>query len=194
MLLSGKIVLVNGASSAGKSTLCHALQAKLDEPFWHFSFDHLRNSGILPMQQIRSGKFAWSEMRSAVFDGFHRSLPALAEAGNNLLVDHIIETKDWMRHLVQILEPFDVFFVGVHCPLPELERREIERGDRRIGEARNDYVVTHTFGIYDIEVNSTEPLERNVDILIAAWKTRKRPSAFDKMASFQAIEISDQED
>ena len=29
-----------------------------------------------------------------------------------------------MSDLVQLLAPFDVFFVGVHCPLPELERRE----------------------------------------------------------------------
>jgi len=126
-------------------------------------------------------------MRPAFFEGFHRCLPALAEAGNNLVVEHIVETEAWMHRLVLLLEPFDVFFVGVHCPLPELERREIARGDRRIGEARQDYEVTHTFGIYDIEVDSTDPLERNVDTVISAWKTRNRPSAFDKIASSRSL-------
>lgn len=181
--MSGKIILVNGASSSGKSTLSRALQAKLDEPFWHFSIDHLREAGVLPMRRIRSGEFSWQAMRPAFFEGFHRSLPALAGAGNNLIVEHIVETEAWMHRLVQLLKPFDVFFVGIHCPLPELERREIERGDRRIGEARQDYAMTHTFGFYDIEVDSTEPLEQNVDTVIAAWKARKRPSAFDRMAS-----------
>src|SRR5882757_8544933 len=131
--LSGKIIFINGASSSGKSTLSAALQAKLEEPFWHFSIDHLREARVLPMQRIRSGDFLWPALRPAFFEGFHRCLPALAGAGNNLIVEHIVETEVWMQRLVQILEQFDVFFVGVHCPLPELERRETARGDRRIG-------------------------------------------------------------
>jgi chloramphenicol 3-O phosphotransferase len=180
--VSGKIILVNGASSSGKSMLCRALQARLDESFWHYSIDHLREAGVLPWERIWSGEFAWPDLRPAFFEGFHRSLPALAGGGNNLLVEHIVETGAWMRRLVQLLRPFDVFFVGVHCPLPELERRERERGDRPIGDARRDFYAAHTFGIYDLEIDGTEPLERNVDTVIAAWKTRPRPSAFDRMA------------
>ena len=119
----GKIILINGASSAGKSTLARSLQQKLPEPFLHLSFDHLRESNALPMARIRNGELDWALMRPAVFDGFHRCLPAFAKAGNNLIVDHIIEQEQWMADLVQLLAPFDVFFVGVHCPLPELERR-----------------------------------------------------------------------
>lgn len=178
----GKIIFVNGASSSGKSTLSGALQAELDEPFWHFSIDHLREADVLPLQRIKSGEFAWPDMRPAFFEGFHHCLPALAGAGNNLIVEHIIETEVWMHRLVRLLEPFDVFFVGVHCPLPELERREAERGDRRAGDARQDYGVIHTFGVYDFEVDSAGPLDRNVAAVLAAWKARQRPSAFNKMA------------
>src|SRR5690606_3711206 len=38
--MTGKIIFINGASSAGKSTLCQALQVQLAEPFWHVSIDH----------------------------------------------------------------------------------------------------------------------------------------------------------
>lgn len=107
--MAGKIILLNGASSSGKSTLARGLQARL-------------------------------------------------------------------------LGQLDVFFVGVHCPLPELERRELERGDRRIGEAQADYETTHAFAIYDVDVDTTFPADRNVDSVITAWKKRQRPSAFDKMA------------
>jgi chloramphenicol 3-O phosphotransferase len=180
--VSGKVILVNGASSAGKSTLSRALQAALDEPFWHFSIDHLIAAKTLPDARIKSGEFPWPDLRPHFFDGFHRCLPALAGAGNNLIVEHIVETDAWMRRLVRLLASFDVFFVGVHCPLPELERRERARGDRRIGEARQDYELAHTFGAYDFEVDSTEPLDRNVETVIAAWRARRRPSAFDRMA------------
>jgi hypothetical protein len=36
--------------------------------------------------------------------------------------------------------------------------------------------------MYDFEVNSTEPLDRNVEKMIFAWKARQRPSAFGRMA------------
>ena len=178
----GKIILLNGASSAGKTTLACALQQKLEEPFWHFSIDHLRAAKVLPMERIKSGEFLWPSMRPAFFEGFHRSLPALASAGNNLIVEHIVETQAWMSRLVQLLASFDVFFVGLHCPLPELERRESTRGDRRRGEAHEDYRRVHNFGVYDLELDTTASLEKNVRMMIAAWQARRHPSAFDRMA------------
>lgn len=179
--MSGKIILLNGASSAGKSTLARGLQQRLDEPFWHFSIDHLFAAGVLPQARIDAGDFRWTDLRNRFLDGFHCSLPALAGAGNNLIVEHIIEEESWMSRLLPLLGPFDVFFVGVHCPLPELERRERERGDRRIGDAKTDFATTHTFTVYDIEVDATLPADRNVGAIIAAWQKRSRPSAFDKM-------------
>lgn len=179
----GKIILINGASSAGKSTLARSLQQKLHEPFLHLSFDHLRESNALPMARIRNGELNWALMRPAVFDGFHRCLPAFAKAGNNLIVDHIIEQKQWMADLVQLLAPFDVFFVGVHCPLPELERREQHRGDRRIGDARTDFHAVYRFTEYDLDIDSTQSTEGNVARLIAAWQSRSRPTVFERMAT-----------
>jgi len=179
----GKIILINGASSAGKSTLARSLQQKLPEPFWHWSFDHLRESNALPMARIRNGEVDWTRMRPAVFDGFHRSLPAFAKAGNNLIVDHIIEQEQWRADLVRLLAPFDVFFVGVHCPLPELERRERQRGDRRPGEARPDFHTVHRVTEYDFAIDATQPNEGNVAGLITAWQARRRPTAFERMAT-----------
>jgi chloramphenicol 3-O phosphotransferase len=178
---AGKILLINGASSSGKSTLCRALQATLDQPFWHYSIDHFRNTGVLPMERIDRGDFAWADLREAFFEGFHRCLPALAAAGNNLVVEHIVETPAWMARLVALLAPFDVFYIGLRCPLAELEARERRRGDRRPGEARQDHAILHTFGLYDFEVDSTRPPEANVDAVLAAWRSRARPSAFERM-------------
>lgn len=178
----GKIILVNGASSAGKSTLARLTQQKAHESFLHLSFDHLRESNALPMARIRNGELDWERMRPAVFDGFHRCLPAFAAAGNNLIVDHIIEQQQWLADLVQLLAPFDVFFVGVHCPLQELERREQHRGDRRIGDARRDFHAVHRFTEYDLDIDSTQPNEDNVVRLIMAWQARSHPTAFERMA------------
>jgi chloramphenicol 3-O phosphotransferase len=177
-----KIILINGASSSGKSTLARALWDKLDEPFLCYSFDHLRAAEVLPMDRIRTKEFDWPVMRSAFFEGYHRSLVAFASAGNNLLVEHIVETEAWMNRLLDLLTPFDVFFIGVHCPLPELERREAGRGDRRIGVARADYAMVHDHKQYDLELSSTEPADRLADLALSAWKNRRPPGAFEQMA------------
>jgi chloramphenicol 3-O phosphotransferase len=179
----GRIILLNGPSSSGKSTLARAIQRQIDAPFWHLSIDHLRESGVLPLDRLRAGDFVWSSMRPAFFQGFHNALPAIAAAGNNLIVDHIVEKREWMISLVCLLRSFDVYFVGVHCPLAELERRELARGDRRIGEARNDLHSNSDFAEYDFEVNSALAAETNAGAVIASWKQRTRPSAFERMAA-----------
>jgi chloramphenicol 3-O phosphotransferase len=178
---AGKIILLNGPSSAGKSTLCNAIQTQIDQPFLQFSLDFFFfNSPVLPKQQLKDGTFQWAEMRPRVFEGFFNCLPALALAGNNLLIEYIIETQAQWDALRQRLEGFDVFLVGVHCPLPELERREQLRGDRRVGDARRDLETVHSFTKYDFEIDSSEPAEENALRIIAGWKSRIRPSVLEK--------------
>lgn len=179
--MSGKIILLNGASSSGKSTLARELQQRLPAPFWHYSIDHLNDAKVLPESRIARGEFPWPTLREAFFDGFHRSVAAFAAAGNNLVVEHIVETREWLHRLLRLLDGCDVFFVGVHCPLEELERRERLRGDRRPGEAAADLHVVHTFAGYDFECSSVEPVERNADRVVDAWAARGQPSAFDRL-------------
>ena len=179
----GRIILLNGASSSGKSSVARALQARLNQPYWHISIDHLRNASVLPLDRVRSGEFTWSEMRGPFFAGFERSLAVYAEAGNNLVVEHIIEDEAWMQRVVRLLHGLDVFFVGVRCDLDELEQRERQRGDRPLGDARRDFFTVHRHAVYDVEVDttSTSP-DSNAARIIAAHGARTRPSAFDRMA------------
>lgn len=177
----GKIIIINGPSSSGKTTLAIALQKQLDIPFIRFSFDLFLDHKALPIEQIRSNQFSWDLMRPAVFTGVHQCVPALVTAGNNIIFDHIIETKAWLHNLISLISGLDVFFVGLHCSLPELERREILRGNRRPGEALTDYQTVHNITSYDLELNSENLLDDNVALLIQSWKERKRPSALDRM-------------
>lgn len=179
--IPGKIIILNGPSSAGKTTLALATQKQFDIPFMRFSFDLFLDNQVLPMAQIRRGLFSWEAMRPAVFHGLHQCLPALAMAGNNILFDHIIETKAWLADLIQPLADLDVFFVGLHCSLAELERRERERGNRRAGEARADLETVHTITRYDWELNAENPVESNAQSLIEAWHKREQPGALHKM-------------
>jgi chloramphenicol 3-O phosphotransferase len=188
---TGKIIIINGPSSSGKTTLALAAQKQLEIPFIRFSFDLFLDNKSLPLEQIRNGAFSWDSMRPSVFHGLHQCVSALAKAGNNLIFDHIIESKFWLEDLLHAISDLDVFFVGLHCSLPELERREVERGNRRSGEARADYETVHSITSYDLELNSENRLEQNVQLLIETWKKRKRPSALDEMLREIHMEKSD---
>jgi chloramphenicol 3-O phosphotransferase len=186
---TGKIIIINGPSSSGKTTLAFALQKQSDIPFIRFSFDLFLDNRSLPMEAIRSGAFSWDAMKPSVVRGIQQCVPALAMAGNNIIFDHIIETKPLLHHLIQSVSALDVFFVGLHCSLPELERRELQRGNRRVGEARADLETVHNITSYDVELDSENTVEHNANLLIEAWKTRKRPGALDKMIQEMNSEI-----
>lgn len=172
----GRIIFLNGASSAGKTTLATGLRAALDEPFLHVSSDQFVAAGMVPSRRDDGGPFDWwHQVRPRFFAGFHRCLPALAVAGNDLIVEHIIEFRSWRADLAVLLADLDVFLVGVHCAPDELDRRERVRGDRRTGEGRahveDDGI--HTFGPYDFEVDTTAGVDaRLVDSILTAWRRR----------------------
>jgi chloramphenicol 3-O phosphotransferase len=175
------VILLNGASSSGKSTLARALQRALDEPFLHVSSDQFVAAGMLPDRRDEAGPFNWwTHLRPRFFAGFHRCLPALAEAGNDLIVEHVIEFQAWRDELGRLLAHLDVFLVGVHCDLDELDRRERTRGDRRIGEGRSHIESDriHTFGPYDLGVDTTAGVSAPlIESVLMAWRNRVGPAA-----------------
>jgi chloramphenicol 3-O phosphotransferase len=177
----GRLILLNGASSSGKSTLARALQRALDEPFLHVSSDQFVAAGMLPDRREDAGPFKWwTHLRPRFFAGFHRCLPALAEAGNDLIVEHVIEFQTWRDELGRLLADLDVFLIGVHCNLDELDRREHARGDRRTGEGRSHIESDriHSFGPYDLEVDTTAGVSAPlVEFVITAWRNRADPAA-----------------
>ena len=114
-------------------------------------------------------------MRPRFFAGFHRCLPALAAAGNDLIVERIIEFPAWRTDLAQLLEGLDVYLIGVHCDLAEIDRRERASGDRRIGEGRThvETDLIHTFGPYDLDIDTTGGVTPAlIEHVLAAWRAR----------------------
>lgn len=167
------IILLNGASSSGKTTLALELQRQLPEPFLHFRVDHLREGGILPMDRIQAGDFSWSVMRPAVFEAYHRMLRAMVESSCNVIADHIIETEAWRAQLAELLGGFDLLVVAVRCPLDELERRERARGNRRIGEAAQDAASCYNLCLHDLWIDSRLPVQENTATIIEHWLRRE---------------------
>lgn len=154
--MAGNIIFLNGASSSGKSSIAKQLQVLLDEPYTIMSVD-------LFLSQIDS----WtcvdeSELPQGTFRtrlrAFHHCLGAMSRAGLHQIVDHLFEDPDWLEECAYLLRELPVFLIGVHCSIPELERREQARGDRPTGLAKRQAGKVHLHGVYDLEIDTTSTL------------------------------------
>jgi chloramphenicol 3-O phosphotransferase len=146
------VLLLNGASSAGKTTLCKQLQIVLDEPYMHLPEDvFVFNTYHERFTQPGIGEHVFAITMLA----YYRSISACVSAGHNMLVDTGFYTRDLVAQCVHELARLRVWLVGVYCALPELERRERVRGDRMPGLAQQQFHTIHAHARYDIEVDTS---------------------------------------
>jgi chloramphenicol 3-O phosphotransferase len=114
--------------------------------------------------------------------GFHRSLAAMAAAGNDIVVDHVLSESWRLLDCLTVLRPEDVLFVGIHCPLDELARRELARGDRPPGLAAHQYHLVHGHGDYDFECDTSAASPREcADRIREFLPHRPSPTAFTRL-------------
>ncbi len=149
----GTIILLNGTSSAGKSTLARALQEQLDQPYLHVDGDYFWQ--LYPAVYFdRRPDEIYRVWRGRFLPACYRSLASLAGTGLNVIIDEVLTKPMTLTWLQEALKGYSVLFVGLHCGLEELERRERQRSDRRIGLARFQFPNIHIHGRYDVEVDT----------------------------------------
>ncbi len=169
------VIFLNGASSAGKTSLGKALQDVLDEPYlllgldtcfhtvparWAggprgpfrhlgFAYAELPPEDGHPMLGISYGSVGWR-----ILIGFHRAIAELTRSGNPVIIDEMLLDENVREDWFTALAPFRPLFVGVHCSLDELERRERQRGNRP-GLARWSAQRVHAGIHYDMTIDTT---------------------------------------
>ena len=173
------VLFLNGTSSSGKTTTVRAFQKLWHQPTLYASNDSfifMFPEHVLKDDNVRP-KVLWP-----LLSAFNRSLPHLAALEFPLVVDYVLEAKEWVRECVESLAAHEVLFVGVKCSLEELERREQARGDRQIGFARMQYEVVHRFGAYDFEINTgTHTPEQCAAQLQELLLSGRKGTAFDRL-------------
>ena len=181
--LKGAILIVNGPSSSGKTSIVHALQRKLGVPslapgidmftesmpqgYWCGDYGHLgykmekSSEGMV----LKAGPFAKEMLK-----GMYAAWKALAEVGHLLIVDDCIMRETFPLAL-EGLKGVPVCFIGAYCSLEELERREVRRGNRPVGLARFDYYSVNFHESYDFKVDTTNQMpEASADQIMAFLK------------------------
>lgn len=127
-----RVILLNGPSSAGKTTLAKALQRRLYASrglcCMALSIDHLLQGCTGGYESVVKGAALTG---LPIAETFHASVAAAARAGAWVIADHVIgEDPAWIADLTARLDGIPLLSVQVTCDAQELRRRESGRADR----------------------------------------------------------------
>jgi chloramphenicol 3-O phosphotransferase len=120
---SGRVILLNGTSSSGKTSIAEELLLILDPPHFHMSVDAI--NGMRAKAKTRAlAPAELPEVLRRTRAGFHRAVAGMARAGNDVIADYLFSEPWRLRDCLTVFAGLDVVFVGVRCDPDELERRE----------------------------------------------------------------------
>jgi len=143
----GRIIFLEGVSSAGKTTLARALQARLPEPFFWLAGDTIW--AMAPEKFKADMEMIFPKIDAATIN----TIKLFSKLGIDAIVDMVPVIKS-NRNFAKMLRKCPVLYVNVTCPLEELRRREQERGDRQIGLGESQLAGLSPQDKYDITVDT----------------------------------------
>jgi chloramphenicol 3-O phosphotransferase len=149
----GSILLLNGTSSSGKTSLAKALQVALPQQYLHVQLNAFRDmepAGYFSREQAASGSLRVAALCRAM----HATVIQFAAHGQDVIFDHVLSAEAW-HYLFEDLREQTLYLVGVHCSTEELVRRERARGDREHGLAESQVGQIHEGREYDFSVDTS---------------------------------------
>jgi chloramphenicol 3-O phosphotransferase len=176
----GRVVVLSGGSSAGKTTLGRKLQETLDGSWLLLGVDVLL--WMLPPRLMRSaegvavknGVISRGDEFMRIFSAFRDGVAAMAKGGVDLLIDEVmLEGATDQQMWNESLGGLDALWVGVRCDPDVAAAREAARGDRPPGIARRHATTVHDGVRYDLEVD-TDALDLADMVDLVAGMIRQR--------------------
>ena len=145
------VILLNGPSSAGKSSIAKALQQLL--------LDRGTDAVILSLDdylQTSANEPIWEDDVFAIIPRMCEGIEAALRDGKTVIIDHVITSARICRALNNATHGFQMKTVLVSCDVETLRRREGERGDRCAGSAEASLQYLYPKTGYDLCVDNSE--------------------------------------
>jgi chloramphenicol 3-O phosphotransferase len=164
-----QVIVLNGSSSSGKTTIARCLKAILPTPWISLSIDDLLRALPPSLMDSDAGVAFGEHGEVTIGEGFREiasawmaGFAAMARAGARIIYDDVfLSGAESQARLRAQLDGLSVLWVGVHCDAEVAAGREFARGDRVVGGAASQATSVHEGVAYDLEVDttSTESLE-----------------------------------
>lgn len=146
-----QIILLNGPSSSGKSTLSKALQGLIEEK-------RKETYAIISIDDFMKISTEETIYEDDVFEiSGDMCVGALESLKNSpgVIIDHVITSERIFCQLTQMLGEHRIHFVRVTCPLKVLLQRERARKNRCLGSAKSSYTYLFPKKGYDLTVDTS---------------------------------------
>lgn len=176
-----EVIVLNGGSSSGKSSIATCLQQRLEGTWLTLGIDDLiRGMSHGPADTTAGGTLEFTSDGSVVVGAAFRraetawseGLAAMARAGTSLIIDEVFLGGGESQARLRIaLKGLSVIWVGVQCQPAVAEARELQRADRNIGMARHQAELVHRGVEYDVVVDTSETTPDECTAAIVAWLT-----------------------
>ncbi len=183
--MKGKIILLNGVSSAGKSTLAKVLQARCPTPLYRHAIDDYLN--MLPQSLLDRDIAAALRQTQPLLT---KTVALFSDWGMDCVIDHVMLSHyGTFADFVSTLRGYPVLMVRLTCSVQELRRREIERGDREPGHAESQLACLEPQSGYDLVMDtSIAPLEQCADRILTHFSQPETWRAFETFCRSRAGE------
>lgn len=169
------LIVLNGTSSSGKTSIARAVQEAMPRLFLNFSADTILQT--LPpsvLQRISTGADIGDLPLAKLIRGFYACVGELLRLGHDVIIDHAATARYHAEALLLASEGHDVLLVGLECPLEVLLQREQVRGNRAPGLAQRQAESIHRWLEYDLVIDTSRVSPGEAAGLIAASLTRTR--------------------
>jgi chloramphenicol 3-O phosphotransferase len=183
-MASGRIVLLNGPSSAGKTTLAQAVARRLPTPWLQMPVDLFHQIRTRPDADLTDRQ--WHDVYHRTRAAYHRALVGAATSGMDVLADHVLNEHWRLDDLLRLTDGVDVLLVHVTCSPKELRRRERLRGDRDTGTALHQQRLVFQHGDCDLAVDTTYGPDEPTAALLELIREPPASRAFDRLRERRA--------
>ena len=157
------VIVLNGTSSAGKTSIGRCLQSRLSAPWLLLGIDDLIRA--VPDEGIDDGTLlhvretgqvvvgpGWGRLEASWYLG----IATIAANGTGVIVDEVfLDGGAGQRRLRAALGKVQVLWVGVTCDRDIARAREALRPDRVAGQADAQAAVVHAGVEYDLVVDTS---------------------------------------
>lgn len=150
----GKIIILNGVSSSGKTTLAKVIQDQSPIPLYKLDIDDFILMSPEKFNDYENKDFS---VQHAFASKFFHVVKLFSDMGFNIVAPIMFfKNSDLLKELKVILKKYPVLIVNITCPVEELNKRELSRGDRKTGSAEEQLKLLETQFDNSITVNNFE--------------------------------------
>ncbi|MCC9205010.1 chloramphenicol phosphotransferase CPT family protein [Arthrobacter sp. zg-Y769] len=158
-----QVIVLNGGSSSGKSSIARALQELLPGIWLTFGvdtfIDALPDRGDSPRAGITyepDGTISFTAEHRDLERAWYMGLSNMARSGARLILDEVVLSGGaGQERLRATFSGIAMMWVGVRCNSDVAAFREGQRSDRVEGMARHQALTVHTGVAYDVVVDTT---------------------------------------